>query len=231
VNNMVGKTPFCGTLEACEKTSPCLFLDVDHGTLSLNDVKPCPTIFTVTKWSDMQSIQPLIKDKKWDKLADYVKAEPKEYRSVVIDSGTELANSVLLRSIVAEDDRNEGIPDQPAYLKSQVRFSIMWRSFRDLPITCIMTAGVKDQRDDVSGIVKLFPEFSPALLHDLQRHSDLILFMNVLQEKDGEKSRWIRSLQTQPSSRFVARDRSGKLDPIIKGERLYWKTLLDKIFA
>jgi len=224
-----GKTPFCGTLEACPKTSPCLFLDVDHGTLSLEGVNPRPTVYQIAAWADVQKVYALLKKQDWGNLAKLIGIEePKVFKSVVIDSGTELANG-LLRSIVAEDDRNDGIPDQASYLKTQLRFAIMWRGFRDLPLSCVMTAGIKDQKDDVAGIVRFFPEFSPGLLHDLQRHSDLILLMNVAMETQGAARVWTRYIQTQPTQRFVARDRSAKLDPIIKGDKLYWNDLLKKV--
>ncbi len=226
----VGKTPFCGTLEACEKTSPCLFLDVDHGTLSLESCNPRPTVYKVIQWSDMQRVYSWIKNEQWAEIAKVTGVE-KRYKSVCIDSGTELANN-LLRSIVAEDDRNEGIPDQAAYLKTQLKFSAMWKQFRDLPISCVMTAGIKDQKDDVAGIVRFFPEFSPGLLHDLQRHSDLILYMNVGMEQNGSNKReWTAYIQTKPTQRFVARDRSGRLDSVIRGEKLYWKDLVAKVCA
>ncbi len=231
-----GKTPFCGTLESCEKTSPCLFLDVDHGTLSLESANAKPTVMTIKTWGDVQTVYSQLKAKQWDSLSKTIGKQMevdvpvKEYKSVVIDSGTELANS-LLKSIVADDDRNDGVPDQPAYLRTQLRFATMWRGFRDLPLSCVMTAGIKDQKDDVAGIVRFFPEFSPGLLHDLQRHSDLILFMNVALETEGATKRWVRYIQTQPTQRFVARDRSGKLAPQIRGDKIYWKDLLEKVLA
>jgi hypothetical protein len=152
------------------------------------------------------------------------------YKSTVIDSGTDLAGN-LLRTIVGEDDRNEGVADQAAYQRVQIRFGQLWRSFIKLPLSVVMTAGVKDMKDDISGLVRVYPEFSPGLLHDLQRHSDLILFMNVALESEGTTRKWVRYIQTQPTQRFVARDRSGRLDPVIKGDKLYWADLLKKVLV
>ena len=221
----VGKTPFCGTLEAYEKTSPCLILDVDHGTLSL-DTSPIPTVYTVNKFDDVSRIYSLLAKKDWAGLAKLTGTELKEYRSVVIDSGTELI-SILLHEIVSEDDKNSGVPDQASYFRSQLRFTTMWKAFRDLPMTCVMTAGDKDQKDDVSGVIRLFPEFSPGLLHELLRHTDLILFMDVIPRKE-EYTHYIR---TQPTNRFTARDRSGKLSAMIEGDKLYWGDLLKKVLS
>jgi hypothetical protein len=188
-----------------------------------------PTVHTINTYADMQVVYNHLKMAKWDALAKTIGIEkPLEFKSVVIDSGTELA-TILLRSFVEADDRNEGIADQSAYQKCQIKMAGMWRKFRDLPLSTVMTAGVKDQKDDVAGIVRFFPEFSPGLLHDLQRHTDLILFMNVTMESDGAMRRWTRFIQTQPTQRFVARDRSGTLPHIIKGDRLCWEKLLKNL--
>ena len=220
------KTPFCGTLEACEKTSPCLFLDFDRGTMSLNK-PPIPTIYTTDKWSDVGTIYTHMAKKDWSGLAKFIGSEqPKEYKSVVFDSGTELAG-ILLRSIVAEDDRNEGVPDQAAYFKTELRFFTMYRSFQTLPLSVVMTAGVKDQKDDVAGVVRLFPEFSPGLLHKLLRYTDLIMFMDVVQDKEKD----IHQLRVRATNRFTARDRSGKLEPVMKGEFLYWNDIVKRILT
>ena len=222
----VGKTPLCGTLEAYEKTSPCLFLDVDQGTMSLNGTGPRPTVYSVTSFDSMSRIYGLLKNGNWDELAKLVGSVSKQYRSVVIDSGTELA-SILLRSIVAEDDKNEGVPDQASYLKTQLRFITMYKAFRDLPLSVVTTAGVRDQKDDIAGIVRFWADFSPGLLKELYRFSDLILFMNVVQED----KKWVRYIQTQPTQRFTARDRSDKLASVIKAEKIYFADVLKGVLS
>jgi len=224
----VGKTPFCGTLEACEKTSPCLFLDADQGSMSLDTLAKRPTVFSISKFEEISKIYAFLKKKDWVGLAEFIAAEPKEYKSCVIDSGTELAG-ILLRSIVAEDDRNDGVPDQASYLKTQLRFLNMYKAYRDLPMSVVTTAGVRDQKDDVAGYIRFWADFSPGLLKELYRFSDLILFMNVVPSAD--KQGYVRTLQTHPTQRFTARDRSDKLPKVITGEKLYWANLLKEVLA
>lgn len=227
----VGKTPFCGTLEAYAQTSPSLLLDVDQGAISLITVSPQPTVYSVTKWSDVQTIYTLIKKRDWSKLSEFIGAPNKEYKSVVLDSGSELER-MLRESIVNDDDRNEGVPGQPHYLRTQLRFSSLFRSFRKLPLSFVMTAGVRDLKDDVSGIIRFFPLFQPGLTRDLIRMSDLVLFQNYALETQGSDRKWVRSLLTQGTQRFIARDRTQKLEtPSIKGDKFHWGDLLDKILS
>lgn len=217
----VGKTPFAATLEACEQTSPCLLLDVDMGSMSVVE-KPLPSVIEIDTWSKVQSIYNLLKKPDWDKLAELT-GRNVEYKSVVIDSGTEL--EYMLRSSIVGEAGSE-VPEQQHYLKTQERFRRLYRSFRDLPMTFVMTAGVRELKDDVAGIVRHFPAFQPALTKDIIRMTDLILFQNVTSEGQGK---WVRTLQTTLSQRVIARDRSQRLDPTIKGEKLYFADIVKKV--
>lgn len=221
----VGKTPFSATLAGCEQASPCLLLDVDVGSMSVV-FDPKPDIIEIESWSGILSVFALLKKQEWDKLAELTKVESKEYRSVVIDSGTEL--EYMLRSMIVRDAGSE-VPEQQHYLKTQERFRGLYRAFRDLPMSLVMTAGVRELKDEVAGIVRHFPAFQPALTKDLIRMTDLILFQDVKYDV-GEK-KWLRTLQTTLSQRVIARDRSQKLESIIKGEKLYFKNIVEKVLA
>lgn len=221
----VGKTPFAATLEACEQTSPCLLLDVDVGFMSIVD-DPRPSVLRLESWSDVNKVYDLLKKSEWDKLAEVTKTEVKEYKSVVIDSGTEL--EYMLRSMIVAEGGGE-IPEQQHYLKVQERFRRAYRKFRDLPMSFIMTAGVREMKDEVAGIIRHFPAFQPALTKDLIRMTDLILFMDV--KYDSGEKKWMRTLQTTLSQRVIARDRSQKLESTIKGEKLFFKDIVAKVLA
>lgn len=221
----VGKTPFSATLAGCEQTSPCLLLDVDVGSMSIVS-NPRPDVIEIESWKEIQTIYSLLKAKEWDKLAKLTGSEPKEYHSVVIDSGTEL--EYMLRSMIVSEAGSE-VPEQQHYLKTQERFRRLYRTFRDLPLSFVMTAGVRELKDDVAGIVRHFPAFQPALTKDLIRMTDLILFQDVKYDT-GDKN-WTRTLQTTLSQRVIARDRSQRLEPIIRGEKLYFKDIVEKVLS
>ena len=219
-----GKSPFAATLERCEQTSPCLLLDVDQGSMSIIE-EPRPTIVEVDSWDAVTKIYALLKKQDWNRLAEITKVEPREYRSVVIDSGTEL--EYILRQRVLSEDSSREIPEQQHYLRTQERFRRLYRAFRDLPLTLVVTAGVRELKDDISGVTKHSPDFQPALCKDIVRMTDLILFMDV----KSEEKHWVRTLQTHLSQRVVARDRSQTLPSIIKGEKLYFADIVKKVLA
>ena len=226
----VGKSPLCGTLQEYEKTSPCLFLDIDQGTMSLESMKNKPTIVSIETWNQLAGIYPFMKARQWDKLAEYLsklvghEVPILQYKSVVIDSGSEL--EYRLRNSVQSGE----IPSQPDYLTTQERFRKMYRSFRGLDDTSlVMTAGVRELKDDISGIVKHFPAFQPSLVADLLRMSDFIFFMNIAMKGQGDERKWVKTIQTSLSQRAVARSRSDRLKGSIEGERFEWRNILKDV--
>jgi len=229
----VGKTPFCGTLQACEKTSPCLLLDVDMGSMSLDSVNPKPSVFPIDRWSQIGVVYDKLFKQDWSSLADYMAKEsggkfnPLEYKSVVIDSGTEIEYN--LRMGVVGEAGHEEIPSQPDYLKTQERFRKMYRKFRDLPISLVMTAGIRELKEESTGVIKRSPDFQPALAHDLVRMTDFVIYMSVTMEGIGKDVHWKRHLITSLSQRFIARSRSDKLSPVMEGDKFYFKDICAKI--
>lgn len=226
----VGKTCFAGTLQDYEKTSPCLFLDVDQGTMSIDSMKNKPTIVPIEKWEEIAGLYPFLKAKQWSQLAERLsKLSNKDvsvlqYKSIVIDSATEL--EYRLRNSVQSAE----IPSQPDYLITQERFKKMYRSFRDLDDTSLVaTAGVRELKDDNSGVVKHFPAFQPSLVADLIRMSDLVFFMNIALKGLGEDRKWVKTLQTSLSQRAIARSRSDKIKANFEGEKFEWKNILKDV--
>ena len=230
----VGKTPFAGTLQDCEKTSPCLLLDVDMGSMSLGN--PSPTVLPIERWMQVQVVYDKLLKLDWQGLADYITKEsgvtvtPLEYRSVVIDSGTELEYN--LRRMVVSESGNEEIPSQPDYLKTQERFRSMYRKFRNLPISLVMTAGIRELKEESTGVVKRSPDFQPALAHDLVRMTDFIIFMSMTMEGIGKDAKWKRHLLSSLSQRFIARSRSDKLPSVMEGEKFdFGRHIVEKILV
>ncbi len=226
----LGKTPLCGTLQEYEKTSPCLFLDIDQGTMSLDSMKEKPTIITIETWNELSSLYPIIKAKQWESLAAKLSSlcghgiPVVVYKSIVIDSGTEL--EYRLRSSISQSE----IPTQPDYLTVQERFRKMYRSFRDLDdISLVMTAGVRELKDDVLGMVRHTPMFQPGLTKDLQRMSDFIFFMDMKLKGEGTDRKWVKVIQTTPTQRAVARSRCDRIKGTLEGEKFYWKDILKDV--
>ena len=106
----------------------------------------------------------------------------------------------------------------------------MYRSFRDLDsMSLVMTAGVRELKDDVLGTVRHTPMFQPGLTKDLQRMSDFIFFMDMKLKGEGDNRKWVKTIQTTPTQRAIARSRSDKLKNNPEGEKFYWKDILKDV--
>jgi len=233
----VGKTPFAGTLQMWEKTKPCLLLDVDMGAMSLGSLEEKPVVLPVETWPEMAQVYDYFKRAAWDELAGYISKKMGievpvlEYRSVVIDSGTELEYKLRIGVVKANEKGDGEVPSQPDYLRTQERFRRMYRLFRDLPISLVMTAGLRELKEESTGIIKRSPGFQPSLSHDLVRMTDLVVYMAVTMSGVGSDAKWTRHLVTSLSNRFIARDRSGQLKPVLEGEKFYWKKILENVLV
>ncbi len=199
--------------------------------MSLDELKDKPTVMPVESWNDIQGLYPLLKAKQWGKVAEFIAKRNKSFtlsayhpKSIVWDSGSEL--EYKLRSSVQSNE----IPSQPDYLVTQERYRKAHRSYRDLEdISFITTAGVREMKDDIAGIIKHSPSFQPGLLQDLKRMTDFIFFMSITLKGVGEERKWVKSLQTSLSQRAIARSRSSKLKAVVEGERFDWAVILREI--
>lgn len=122
----VGKTTFLGSAQDCPATSPALLVDVEGGSLSLSgsDID----VFRPTNFTQIQE------------LYDFVRFENTSYRSVLVDSITEIQRNLSMGGILRgpENDTNYNDlanytpPDRYDWLSSGEQMRRFIRAFRDL---------------------------------------------------------------------------------------------------
>jgi phage nucleotide-binding protein len=151
-------------------------------------------------------------------------AEGKQFDWVCLDSISEIAEVVL-----AAEKKQTRDPRQ-AYGALQEKMYELIRAFRDLPERNVyFSAKMLTEKVDIvetrtTGTLTTNQVVGTRLTHGpslpgtklgqaLPYFTDLILAMRVEPDADGTPSRW---LQTQPDDSFVAKDRSGALDPFEK---------------
>lgn len=125
---------------------------------------------------------------------------------VALDSISEIAEVVLSTEKKANKD------PRAAYGNLQEQMIDLLRAFRDLPGRNVyMSCKMERQKDEQSGAML----YSPSLPGNKLAQAIPYLFDEVLclrVERDPE-GRLYRYLQTQPDFSYVAKDRSGALDP------------------
>lgn len=188
----VGKTTLIGS------APDVLVLSAEGGLLSLKDkgVDYVP----ISKFDDLMEAY------KFLKLSD----EGKVYKAVGIDSLTEIQQ--ICMAAICEEEQIEK-PRIQDWGTLNLRMVKMIRSFRDMDISLIVSALSEDLEDENSGIIKTMPSVQGKLKHTLAGYFDEVFYMNVKKDKDGN---FIHYVQTKGTTKVVAKDRSGKLEPYIQ---------------
>lgn len=199
----VGKTTLVATLP-----TPIL-ISAESGALSLkksnleriygvgnpNVTYDLPTIV-------IETVQDLSAAFKWLTEA----AEAKSYQSIAIDSLTEIAERILANALKTVKDPRQ------AFGELSTQMIALVKAYRDIPGKHVyMSAKMTRDKDEVSGMMMFNPmmpgkQTGPALPYLF----DEVFRLGVAKQQDGQLYRF---LQTQPDMQYVAKDRSGSLNP------------------
>lgn len=184
-----GKTALCGTAP-----SPFIF-SAEAGVLSLKR--------QVIPMAEISSIEDLWEAYRWFAGS----REAQQFQTGCLDSVTEIAEVVLANAKKGKRDPRQAYGD----LIEQMTACI--RAFRDLPGKHIyMAAKQEPQKDEMSGIIKYGPSMPGSKLGpQLPYFFDEVFCLRIGVTPQGVSFRY---LQTQPDLQYVAKDRSGSLNPI-----------------
>lgn len=215
----VGKTTFAAGANDHPAMKDALFLSVEGGLLS---VAGRGDIFKV-ELSNPTELEEVF----WD----FIKKDEAyaRFKTVVLDSGTEIQNSgledIVRRNIMSPE--NQGKPESKRrddldrfyledYGKSNAQLTRMFRWFRDAPMHFIMTAlpkpvYPKGNSENVEP-VEVIPSFTAKLAESAQGFMDFVWYMYL----DGEGKRWILTRDRLP---YRAKTRGPRFAEAI-GERV-----------
>lgn len=191
----VGKTRLASTV-----VKP-LIISAENGTLSLQD-EDIP-VWEIEDMDDLMTVYKKLKSSKYKKL----------YKTIVLDSITEIAESVLSNN---KRDFRDG---RKAYGETNDLMHDAIRAFRDLPYDVVFIAKQQRLIDDATGLTSYLPGMpGKTLLQGLPYYFDEVLCLHVTEDDEGEK---VRYLQTTTDVQYEAKDRSGKLKQIEKPDLGY----------
>lgn len=198
-----GKTVLSGSAAEVEAMSPVLFIDIEGGTLSLNDFHPGVQVVRITAWKDLQKV--------YNALA---KGEG-GYKTVIVDSLTEaqkLSMSDIMRQAQREDPSiDPDIPRMRDWGKNVEQVRRFTRALRDLPMNVIFTALVDSDKDN-RGRTTLRPMFQGKIKGEIPGFMDIVVYMYVKQNGDNIQ----RLLLTGATDTAMAKDRSNRLPPVVQ---------------
>ncbi len=220
----VGKTYLAGTSAEVKSMKDVLIINAEAGDLSLEAFEGIDSI-TVTDFRTLGRINEYLKQhctardakdtKRLKELEANVRGidikdidKPKEYRTVIIDSLTELEaycmNQLLGITDTTRLDEEAQSAEWAEYKKNHTMMQRVVRAFRDLPMHVIFTASEQFQQDE-NKKYRFSPDLTGKLSKKIQGFMDMVGYLAV--GKDGDKT--IRRLYVSPSptSKYDAKHR------------------------
>jgi len=204
----VGKTTLAGSADAVPSMRPVLVIDIEGGTESLRDKYPKVDTVRVKSWQEMQNIYDVL----------YLGDHP--YKTVVLDSLTEIQkfnmDQIMKDLITRKPEIDPDVPSMREWGKNLEQIRRMVRGFRDLDMHTIITALEKDDKDELTGARKVLPMLSGQLARQVAAFMDIVGYYYVKQFGIGEAAEYKRLMLTSATQKYTAKDRSGKLPPVIE---------------
>jgi len=218
----VGKTVLASTAALVPSMSPMLFLNIEGGLLSAQKQAPRLKLpkgsiksLRLNKFLDIEPI--------YNTLAD----SEHSFRTVVIDSLTELQKcsmEQIMRDVARKDaTRDLDIPAQRDWGKTIEQIRRVVRGFRDLDMHVIMTCLAKEDKDELTGEVKVRPDLPGKLAGQVPAFFDEVFYMyNAVKEDPKNENANIvtRHLLTANAGKYIGKDRSGNLPLMLENPTL-----------
>jgi hypothetical protein len=229
----VGKTRLLGSAVELPQMQDVLFIDAEAGELTIATVLDKAyadarekhfDVIRITKFSELARVQEFLKvhckfrdegnDAKLKELEQKLRPDdydpntpPKKYRTVIIDSLSEVETYSLYQLLGISDktriDEEAASPEWAEYKKNHSQILRMIRAFRDLPMHVMMTSATQYTQDEQKRF-KYQPTLTGKLSKQCQGFMDIVGFLAIVQ---GEQGTNIRRLFCKPSARFDAKCR------------------------
>jgi hypothetical protein len=193
------------TCLTCTTGEPTLLISAEAGLLSIKDA----TNVSVIEVSSLEGIT---------EVFAHLKANPREFNWIALDSISEICERILESELKGTKDPRK------AYGEMANKSIALIKAFRDLPTNVVFTAKLDREKDDSTGAM-LYTPGAPGrqVSAQLPYYVDLVLALRVIPNQEGVHERWLQSSQ---DGQWLAKDRSGKLDPF---EKPSLKHIADKV--
>jgi hypothetical protein len=199
----VGKTTLAGGADGVPEMRRVLFVDIEKGDLALRKTPYRPDVVRITKWSQLQNVHTSL-------LADISNPDAR-YKTVVIDSLSEVQDLCIKEVMANEPDGEFATPEWKHWNQNQVRMLRMLRMFRDLPMNVIFTSLVKEVTNDKTGKTRLLPDLPGKLAGKVPAIFDNVFYYYMKEsivEEGGEKKKVNRRvLLTTMTPSIIAKNR------------------------
>lgn len=202
-----GKTHLIGTADDDLLTRPVLIFDVEGGLTTLRHKRGIDVV-SVRSMTDVE--------KNYNKLYHSIKNGTMYYKTVGIDSVTELTDLDMRYIMKAAYEKNpdkvdQDVPSMREWGKARQHMRSIIRAFRDLPCNTIFTASVGTLQEEGQP-TKFYPGFAGKLRTDIPGFMDIVGYLYT----ENDQGVINRRLQVTGSRRVVAKDRTSALGDVVE---------------
>lgn len=204
-----GKTRLAGSASVVPEMGKVLLIDVEGGTATLRSCYPNVDVLRVASM------------KKLEEVCTWLYGDgSKLYGTVILDSLTEIQSmdmSEIMAGVAAKSGskQSEEVPSPREYLMSLNHMRKVVRAFRDAPMNCIVTCLADSGRDPDTGKKFVKPLLTGKFSTEVMAFFDEVFYLFVKDGKDDNGNAVQRRVMlTTTVQEIVAKDRSGKLEPI-----------------
>ena len=199
----VGKTVLSGSASDVKDMAPVLLLDIEGGTMSLNDSYKNVDVIRIRKWVDLQ------------KVYNQLYSGEHEYKTVVMDSLSEAQKlsmtDIMAKAVKDDPTLDRDVPTMRAWGQNLEQMRRFTRGLRDLPMNVIFTALVESDKNN-KGKMSYRPLFQGKTKGEVPGFMDIVAFYYMVQKGDNN----IRMLLSQQTDTVIAKDRSNKLPKLME---------------
>ncbi len=199
-----GKTTFAGSMQRKVKT---LGLSAESGLLSLQNIRddkgaliPIEYI-KIEKFEDMEAV-----------YAELHHGKFKHYEGVFIDSLTEIQKTC--KDFILAKTKKEDM-EMRDWGTLAMKIERMVRAFRDLPKHLVVTAAEDMKADKLTGEVRALPDLQGSVQTQLPYYFDEVFYAYSKEVGEGDERRIRHHILTRNSGKYLGKDRSGRLPPVI----------------
>lgn len=237
-----GKTTLVASASVVEEMSPILYISAESGVMSITEDWEGRIDTSRVEAVDFEGYAHL------QKLFNYLAFEKHPYRTVILDSLTELMVYVVNKwkdHLVPKNEQGFAMDDErdkkltlKIYEKATDQLRGICRKFRDLPMHVLMVA--HDDTSEQNGATVTHPALTPKFRDSVIGYMDLVGYMTtrtVKGETPQDEPEVVRLLSFVPRPNRIAKDRSprGKMggvmeDPTMQGiwDKLNYKPTKDQ---